>query len=312
MMIHVLSGEWPIPEEPVQVNPNNPDDLIAISEFDRRKDSHKNIINDHPLMGLIRRCLSNSSSHRPTSSDVHQQVSKVAEKYLSSYANRVEMLNRIKALETEMETVNAENSQLRMEKDALSNEKEELSSQLESHQTTSLSTSVSHSTELEMMQAAMSDYKSEIKHLQDLLELKTVELSEAEKQHGTEVSALKQQIEAEKEALEDEHQSNMQSTLHRTNSEKSALEAELEKLKRESKKWRVSQSAALEESHKLSLQTIEEKHQLQLETKVKELASKDAMLAEKSKTNETLRDQLKQTLATTNQAVGSKQVSGMC
>ena len=41
MMVHVLSGQWPFPGEAVRVNPrypNNPNDLVGVTEFDRREE----------------------------------------------------------------------------------------------------------------------------------------------------------------------------------------------------------------------------------------------------------------------------------
>ena len=38
MMVHVLNGQWPFPGEAVRVNPrnpNDPNDLVGVTEFDR-------------------------------------------------------------------------------------------------------------------------------------------------------------------------------------------------------------------------------------------------------------------------------------
>ena len=101
MMVHVLSGQWPFPGEAVRVNPrnpNNPNDLVGVTEFDRREEYISLIGNEHPLMTLIQQCLSNSPSHRSTSSEVHQRASAVAADHPPSFTNRVEMMERIKHL----------------------------------------------------------------------------------------------------------------------------------------------------------------------------------------------------------------------
>ena len=119
MMIHVLSGTWPLPREPTQVNPNtpnDPDDLIAVSEFDRRKESVEMIKQDHPLLPLIKCCVSNGSSHRPTSSYVLQRVNETANKYYTtSFTNKVEMLQWIKTLETEIEDLHSQMDKFKAE-----------------------------------------------------------------------------------------------------------------------------------------------------------------------------------------------------
>ena len=108
MVVHVLSGQWPFPKEAVQVNPQNPKDLTPLSEFDRREDYIKEIRNEHPLLTLVENCLSNSPSHRPTSSEVHQQVSAVAADHPPSFTNRVDMLKRIKHIQYLMEQLRQE------------------------------------------------------------------------------------------------------------------------------------------------------------------------------------------------------------
>lgn len=312
MMIHVLSGKWPIPGEPTQPNPNNPDDpdaLIAVSEFDRRKESIKIIKKDHPLLPLIKRCVSNGSTHRPTSADVLQRVSEITEENMTSFTNKVEMLEWIKTLETESKDLNDKIERLKAENIALVTENEEVSSQLDSFRTNSMSASFTSSKEAELLQASLSDQKVEIEHLQGMLSLRETELHEAESQHQEEIDALKQRLRAEKAALEEEHQSSMQSTLRRHNSEKTALEDELESLRLDSRQRRETHSAALEESHASVVRTLERRYQLQLETKTREMESKDMMLASRASTIESLREQLKQTLASANQPVAGNQVS---
>ena len=118
MMIHVLSGTWPLPSEATQANPNNPDDpddLIAVSEFNRRKESVKIIKQDHPLLPLIKQCVSNASTLRPTSLDVLQQVNDITNEYMTSFTNKVEMLQWIKTLETESQDMHGQIIKLKTE-----------------------------------------------------------------------------------------------------------------------------------------------------------------------------------------------------
>ena len=310
MMIHVLSAKWPIPSEATQANnPDDPDDLTAVSEFDRRKESIKMIKEDHPLLPLIKRCVSNGSKHRPTSEDVLQRVSDITEENMTSFTNKIEMLTWINTLETEGKHLHEEVAGLKAQYLSLIEENEDMSSRLDSFQTKSMSASFTYSKEAELLQASLSDQSVEIEHLQKMLSLKDTELHEAEAQHQEEVDALKQRLRAEKVVLEEEHRSSLDSTLRRHNSEKSALEAELESLRLDSRQRRETHSAALEETHALTLRTLERKYQHQLETKSRELESKDVMLASRASTIESLREQLRQTLATANQPVAGNQVS---
>ena len=94
-MVHVLEWTVAIPGEAARLNPNNPhdpDDIIRITEFNRHEEYINLIEKQHPLMILIQRCLSNSPSHRPFSSEVHEIVSAVTAEHPPSFANRLEMI----------------------------------------------------------------------------------------------------------------------------------------------------------------------------------------------------------------------------
>ena len=66
LMIHTLSGDWPQPTPATKVDPQNPNLLIAVSEFDRRASDVHKIGLSHPLMSLIRECLHNNAKSRPS------------------------------------------------------------------------------------------------------------------------------------------------------------------------------------------------------------------------------------------------------
>ena len=124
MVVHVLGGQWPFPGEAVRTNPDNPSNLIAVSEYDRRESTIKLIKDTHPLMSLIKRCLSNSPSLRPTASEVHQQVSTVADNNPPSFANKVVMLETIEVVNKEKETLRIEKEGMELEKEIIINERD--------------------------------------------------------------------------------------------------------------------------------------------------------------------------------------------
>ena len=246
MMVHVLSGQWPFPGEANIVNPrnpNDPNDLVAVTEFDRREEYINKIGNQHPLMRLIQACLSNSSSHRPASSEVHQQVSAVAADHPPSFANRVEMLERINTLGEEKETMRIENysaekerqiTELSTEKDNAVDEKERVLTELEETKANMDRLQQSHRVELEGVQLEVTDLKSENEHLRALMD---------------------------------------------------AMEQE---------------SHSFEKKNRTIKQAMEEHHQSQLQAKVTEISSKDALISRKSSTIQSLQEKLGQALGTSS------------
>ena len=65
LIIHTLCGRWPFPEDAFRPDPQNPDTMIPITEVERRAEYLQEIGNDHPLMAMIRQCLSNTPPLRP-------------------------------------------------------------------------------------------------------------------------------------------------------------------------------------------------------------------------------------------------------
>ena len=217
-MMHVLSGQWPFPGEAVRVNPrnpNNPNDLVAVSEFDRREEYINLIRNEHPLMTLIQGCLSNSPSHRPTSSEVHQRVSAVAADHPPSFTNRVEMMERIKTLGQENERVLAEKDIAIAEKDAVTRENEKISSELEEAQSTIGSLCQSHSIEVEALQIENTDMKADIEHLHAITTAKEREYKsdkkEIKERHEKQLQAMEERHLSDRQALEQQHQAQLES-----------------------------------------------------------------------------------------------------
>ena len=74
LMIHTLSGDLSIPTAAMKVDPQNPNLLIAVSEFDRRASDVHKIGLSHPLMPLIRECLHNNAKSRPSMTTIVKTV----------------------------------------------------------------------------------------------------------------------------------------------------------------------------------------------------------------------------------------------
>lgn len=112
LMIHIFCGEWPVASEYLQPDPKNPGQLYPLTEVERRHKYLRVLGNSHPLLDLIRNCLSNMPSRRPSSTTILQELTSTSSLHPPSFGNRVEMLNCIKA-ETE------EKAQLRQELEEL-------------------------------------------------------------------------------------------------------------------------------------------------------------------------------------------------
>ena len=76
LMLHVLCGDWPIPIAPTMIDPENPDQILPVTEFERRIQFVARIAEglEHPAIPLIRRCIHSSPVSRPDINTVSKQV----------------------------------------------------------------------------------------------------------------------------------------------------------------------------------------------------------------------------------------------
>ena len=310
MMVHVLSGQWPFPGEAVHVNPrspNNPNDLVGVTEFDRREEYINLIGNEHPLMTLIRHCLSNSPSHRPTSSEVHQRVSAVAADHPPSFTNRVEMMERIKALGEEKETMRFEKDNAITEKDAAIMKRDRSIAELKETQS---SLCQSHSVEVEALKIVNADLKIDNEHLQATVKAKEKMYKSKQEaiisRYGERLETMKKEkkateeqyqssirsSQAEKEKLVNHHQSEIDVIKHNHQEEIEALKCSHQSDRQALEQQQALQLKDLQDEH----QIMEQQHQAQLESKMNELSAKDALISSKSSTIQSLQVKLGQAL----------------
>ena len=66
LMLHTLSGDWPIPSPATRLDPENRNNILPVTEFERRGGDIEKVGFSHPLMELIRECLHNNQENRPS------------------------------------------------------------------------------------------------------------------------------------------------------------------------------------------------------------------------------------------------------
>ena len=129
LIIHTLCGRWPFPGEAFHLDPQNPGIIIPVSEVERRAEYLQEIGNDHPLIGLIRQCLSNSPAHRPEAPAILEQVNAILSTLSQPFTNRVEMFQHIQTLTDANQSLTTDNQRKQSEIDFLRVEVERLSVQ---------------------------------------------------------------------------------------------------------------------------------------------------------------------------------------
>ena len=128
LIVHTLCGRWPFPEDAFQPDPQNPDTMIPITEVERRAEYLQEIGNDHPLMAMIRQCLSNAPARRPETPALLHQVNTILSTLPQQFTNRVEMLQQVEA---RIQTLTAANQSKQSEIDSKQSEIESLRAEVE-------------------------------------------------------------------------------------------------------------------------------------------------------------------------------------
>ena len=93
LTIHVLSGRLPISGLSVRVNGS----LIERPEINCKQQYLSRVKDDHPLKDMIFQCLSNSPMYRPTITEIHRRIGIIASQFPITFANSLEMLQKINA-----------------------------------------------------------------------------------------------------------------------------------------------------------------------------------------------------------------------
>ena len=87
LMIHMFSGRWPEPQVG-QTRIEN-EQLVPVTEAERREVFLQAIGNDHPLMDLILRCINNDPRRRAHASEIVERMTAIVLQFPASFANRL-------------------------------------------------------------------------------------------------------------------------------------------------------------------------------------------------------------------------------
>ena len=101
LILHVFCGEWPIPNEPNRIDPQDPTKLLPLTEAERRAKFISKISSIHPLMNLMEKSLSNYPPHRPTAQQI---LAEVREQYYLRKVHKLQLAVERDQMHTENET----------------------------------------------------------------------------------------------------------------------------------------------------------------------------------------------------------------
>ena len=115
LMIHVFSGRWPEPQVG-QTRIEN-EQLVPVTEAERREVFLRAIGNDYPPMDLIMRCISNDPRHRAHASEIVERMTAITLQFPASFSNQLEILRQIEDLIEEKRALREEKAAENQRKD---------------------------------------------------------------------------------------------------------------------------------------------------------------------------------------------------
>ena len=193
LMIHVLSGEWPVPQVG-QIHTEGTK-MIPVSEAERRQEFLNKIGNDHPLMSLILDCISNIPEKRTHADQIVKQLAEMVYQFPASYANQLEMLQDIETKEADKRALreagmrNAREVQ-QMERQVLTT-KEEMRAELKQKLEEIDQLKQAHSTEMEQLQLVIENLNSQVAVLSAEKEVALRDIDIAKGEHERWISEVK-------------------------------------------------------------------------------------------------------------------------
>ena len=173
LMIHIFSGRWPEP----QVGPTRIENeqLVPVTEAERREVFLRAIGNDHPLMDLILRCINNDLRLRAHASEIVEQMAAIVLQFPASFANRLEILRQVEDLVEEKQALREEKEAENQQKDEeilkLRNEAKEKDCQI-------VRLNLVYSSEVKQLKLEVRDLKAQNQLLTVMREADVTELKE--------------------------------------------------------------------------------------------------------------------------------------
>ena len=310
LMIHIFTGRWPEPQVG-QTRIEN-EQLVPVTEAERREVFLRAIGNDHPLMDLILRCINNDPRRRAHAIGIVERMTAIALQFPASFANRLEMLRQIDNLMEEKRALKEEGEEENQRKDAeiltLRNEAKEKDDE-------NVRLNIVYSSEVEQLKFEVRDLNAQNQLLTatkeaDVTELKTkvasyedqIEENDKIMQNQREEFETKQESDRkkfereiaaltnEKHRLEAEITHKFQTELDRLTHEKQQLENEKQQLEGDITRS-VTETNALK--HKVStLEGETSRKTATVERKESELKAKTRVLEEKEAIISGMREQL--------------------
>ena len=286
LMIHMFSGRWPEPQVGQTRIENG--QLVPVTEAERREVFLQSIGNDHPLMDLILRCISNDSSRRAHASEIVERMMAIVLKFSATFANRLELLRQINGLieekralkeEGEAEKQRKDEEILKLRKEAEENKVENVLLKLEVRDLNAQNQLLTA-----MKEADVTEFKAKVAAYEDQIEEKDKISQKQREEFYTQQENERKRFETEIYVLLNEKHRLEAETTQKTNQLQAEIIQKTSQLEAE-----ISQSETKTNSLKCEILTLEgetsrktatiERNESELKAKTRALEEKEAIIS---------------------------------
>ena len=132
LMLHMFCGKWPFPKDVRAVDPHDRTKFIYRNEIERRQQYLSDIPAAHPLLPLMRRCLSDHPDGRPDISIILTTVRNLTSHFPPAFRDRLEVFARVKTDANEKVVLNERVSSLLTEVQQKEVQNERLAAEVDS------------------------------------------------------------------------------------------------------------------------------------------------------------------------------------
>lgn len=236
LILHVLNRDWPIRTEVIPIESHQ---VVVLTDIERRQEHIDRIDANHPLKGLILRCLDHKDK-RPAAKEILEKVQSVQKQCCKGESDRMTLLiqqrldsEKKAALEKEIHELKSERQK---QVDQLRSEMERKVDQLNNEVKTN---KYLYSEEAKKTAEEVEELKSVNEGLKSMLDIKTIDL-EASEEHEKSMSEMLRKKEEEIEAIKKD----AEEKLHACQEKK---DEEIANIKREAEERQVAYKKQLDD-----------------------------------------------------------------
>lgn len=292
LILHVLNRDWPIQAESIRSEDHQ---VVMLTDMDRRREHINKIDANHPLRGLILKCLDHKDK-RPTAKEILKEVQEAQEQCCKAVPDRMALLIQLKldsekkaALEKQVDQLKSElEKRVNQLRSKMERKVDQLNNEMKRNKYLYSEEAKKVTTEIEELRGENEGLKS-VKNLQTIdleaLEERVQNMSETLRKKQDEINSAEEKLSAYQEQKEGE----IREILHKKQEEIDTMKKNAEEKLHAYKEQKDNEITEILHKKEKEIEILEKDTKQKVETYKKQ---KDDEVAEKEKELDAYREKL--------------------